>query len=73
MVLAGGIIPGQPIMNVLTKSAIPVLMAKEDTYAVASYIHDLTVKIRPSDTAKIDAVVKLIKYNVDLDEILKGM
>jgi BioD-like phosphotransacetylase family protein len=73
IVLSGGIVPDQPIMNLLSKAEIPVLLSESDTYDVATLIHDLTVKIRPRDTDKINAVVKLIKENVDLDAILKGM
>lgn len=70
IVLSGGITPEQPVMNLLAKAEIPVLLAKSDTYNVATTIHDLTVKIRPCDKEKIDTVVKLIKDNVDLDRIL---
>jgi BioD-like phosphotransacetylase family protein len=73
IILSGGIMPDAPIMNLLTKAQIPVLLAEEDTYDVATTIHDMTVKIRPCDKTKIDAVVKLIKDNVDITSILKGM
>ncbi len=73
IVLSGNIVPEQPIMNLLNKANIPVLLAKSDTYSVASCIHDLTVKIRPQDTAKINAVIKLIKDNVNLDRISGGI
>ncbi len=73
MILSGGITPDQPVMNLLQKSGIPVLLAKTDTYDVATVIHDLTVKIRPCDKDKIDAVVKLVKDNINLDKILKGI
>ncbi|MDO8662484.1 MAG: AAA family ATPase [Candidatus Omnitrophota bacterium] len=73
IILSGGITPEQPIMNLLYKAQVPVLLAKSDTYDVATSIHDLTVKTRPRDKEKIDAVVKLIKDNVDVDRILKGM
>lgn len=73
MVLSGDYIPDTSIIALLNKAKIPVLLGKKDTYSVASFIHDLTVKLRPRDTAKINAVVKLIKDNVDLDKILKGM
>jgi len=73
IVLSGGITPEQPIMNLLYKAGVPVLLAKSDTYDVATSIHDLTVKIRPRDKEKIDAVVKLIKDNVDVDKILSRM
>lgn len=73
IILTGGITPDAPIMNLLSRAQIPVLLAKFDTYYVATCIHDLTVKIRPRDTDKINAVIKLIKDNVDLDTISKGM
>jgi BioD-like phosphotransacetylase family protein len=73
LVLSGGISPGEQIVNILNKSQIPVLLAKSDTYDVATTIHDLTVKIRPCDTDKVNAVVKLIKDHVDLEKIAKGI
>jgi len=73
MVLSCGITPEAPIMNLLEKAQIPVLLAKSDTYDVATCLHDLTVKIRPCDRDKIEAVVKLIQENVDFKKILKGI
>ncbi|MCX5700328.1 MAG: AAA family ATPase [Candidatus Omnitrophica bacterium] len=73
LVLTGGITPEQPIMNLLSKAGIPVLLSKLDTYHVATILHDLTVKIRPNDLEKIETVVKLIRRNVDLERILRGM
>ncbi|MCU0652384.1 MAG: AAA family ATPase [Candidatus Omnitrophica bacterium] len=73
VILTGESIPDKSIMELLSKVKIPVLFAKSDTYTVASDIHDLTVKIRPCDTSKISAVVKLVKDYVDLDTILKGI
>lgn len=73
IILTGGIIPSGPILYLLEKAKIPVLLAKADTYTAATCVHDLTVKIRPQDTAKINAVIKLVKENVDLGSILKGM
>jgi hypothetical protein len=70
IVLSGGITPDSPVMGLLQKAKIPVLLAKTDTYDVATSIYDLTVKIRPCDKDKIDAVVKLVKDNVDLNKIL---
>jgi len=73
IVLTGGINPDQGLLNLLQKAQIPVLMASEDTYDVATRLHDFTVKLRPRDKDKIEAVVKLVKDNVDLRKILKGM
>lgn len=73
IILSGGIIPDPSIMELLSRARIPVLLAKTDTYNVASRIHDMTVKIRPRDKHKIQEVVKLIKDHVDMEGILKGM
>jgi hypothetical protein len=73
IVLSGGIIPDKSTMDSLQKAGLPVLLSKSDTYTVAMSIHDLTVKIRPRDTAKINLAVKMIKHNVDLAKILKGI
>ena len=73
MVLTCGITPEPKIMDLLEKANIPVLLAKADTYDVATCVHDITVKIRPCDKDKIDAVEKLIKENIDFKKILKGI
>jgi phosphate acetyltransferase len=73
LVLSGGIVPDKAVMDQLEGAKIPVLLSEDDTYDVASTIHDLTVKIRPCDTAKVKEVIKLIHDDVDLDAILKGM
>jgi BioD-like phosphotransacetylase family protein len=73
IILSCGIIPDNSIMALLNQAKVPVLSAKFDTYTVTSAVHDLTVKIRPQDTTKIKTVIKLIKDNVDLNKILKGI
>ncbi len=73
LILTCGITPEPPLMELLVKANIPVLMAKADTYDVATCVHDITVKIRPCDKDKIEAVGKLIKENVDFKKILKGI
>jgi BioD-like phosphotransacetylase family protein len=73
LIISGGMMPETPMMNLLKEANIPVLLASLDTYTVSSSIHDLTVKIRPENTAKINMAVKLVKEHVDLNRILKGM
>jgi BioD-like phosphotransacetylase family protein len=73
IIITGGIVPDNAIMEQLRNAKIPVLFSKEDTYATASYVHDLTVKTRPRDTLKISAAVKLIRDYVDFEKILGGI
>jgi len=73
IILTGAIVPDKPLMDLLYKAGVPVLLTKSDTYNVATAVHDLTVKIRPQDKGKIEAVIKLIKNNVDFESILRGI
>jgi len=73
IVLTGDLLPGEDFINQTQQASIPVLLAKQDTYTVASSVHDLTVKIRPTDLEKIEIVKKLIRDYVDLDMIMKRM
>jgi BioD-like phosphotransacetylase family protein len=73
MILTGDTLADKSLADLLNKARLPVLLAKTDTYTAAACIHDLTVKIRPQDSVKINKVVELIKENVDLDKIFKGI
>jgi len=73
IVLTGNIIPHKSIMNLVEQTRIPVLLAKSDTYSVVSSIHDLMVKIRPQDKEKIEAVERMVKKHVELDNILNRL
>ena len=70
IVLTGKTIPHKTILNLVKKTDIPIIVAEEDTFTVASYIHDLVIKIRATDTEKIKATEKLVKEYVDIDRIL---
>ena len=71
IILTGGFLPHPEVLEVMKSTHIPVFVTELDTYTTASLIHDLTVKIRPQDTDKIDAVKKMVKEYVAIDEILK--
>jgi BioD-like phosphotransacetylase family protein len=73
IILSGGFIPDPKTRESLTKARIPLLLAKSDTYSVASTVHDMTVKIRPRDKSKIEKIEELVKEYVDLEAISQGM
>jgi len=66
IVLTGNVRPSQSILKVIRELPFPVLLAEEDSYHVASKVHDLTVKIRPGDTQKIQLIRDLIARHVDV-------
>ncbi|HEX3428932.1 MAG TPA: hypothetical protein VHS36_09005 [Candidatus Limnocylindrales bacterium] len=41
----------------------------EDTYVVASEIHDLLVKTHPADREKIELIKQLVAAHLDIDRI----
>jgi len=73
IILTGDLRPGPEVLELIKSMPIPVLLSKEETYRVASRVHDLTVKTRPSDTEKISLIRNLIAKNVDLKKILQKL
>jgi BioD-like phosphotransacetylase family protein len=73
MVLTGNLRPSPTVLKVIRSMPIPVLLTVEDSYQVASKVHDLTVKTRPGDTEKISLIRDLIAKNVDLEKILAAL
>jgi BioD-like phosphotransacetylase family protein len=71
IVLTGGIVPSKKIMTLIEDAKIPILLSKKHTYAAASQIHDLAIKIRPEDNEKTDMITRLVEKHVDIDKILK--
>lgn len=71
MILTGGFLPHPGVIEVMKSTNIPILLTEKDTYAAASIIHDLTVKIRPQDENKIEAVKNMVRDYVAIDEILR--
>ncbi|HTA94660.1 MAG TPA: AAA family ATPase, partial [Verrucomicrobiae bacterium] len=53
IVLTGGLRPPESILKIIRTMPIPVLLAQTDSYQVASKVHTLIVKTRPSDAEKI--------------------
>jgi hypothetical protein len=73
IVLTGGLRPGTPVLDVLRRMPFPVLLAQEDSYEVASKVHDMLVKTRPDDTEKIELIRGLIGHHVDVRRILSRL
>ena len=73
VVLTGNLRPGHSVLKAIREMPFPVLLAKDDSYQVASRVHDLTVKTRPGDTEKISLIRDLIAQNVDVNKILNAL
>jgi len=73
IVLTGGLQPGSGALRAVRAMRIPVLLAKEDSYQVASTVHDLTVKTRPTDGEKISLIRDIVAKNVNVKKILDSL
>ncbi len=73
LVLTGTTRPGPSVRQVLEQMPFPVLWSTEDSYEVASTVHNLIVKTRPGDTEKISLIRDIIANNVNVDKILKSL
>ncbi len=73
IVLSDGIAPGTGTLKLAKSLACPVLLSRDDSFQVASKVHDLIVKIRPDDTEKIRLVQSLIAKHVKLDKIIEAL
>jgi BioD-like phosphotransacetylase family protein len=73
IILTGNLRPDTAVLKLIRAMTIPVLLAEDDSYQVASKVHDLTVKTRPGDAEKITLIRDLIAKNVDVQKILSSL
>lgn len=73
IVLTGGFQPHDSVLQALNKLAVPVLLARKDSYRVASKVHDLTVKTRPRDSQKISLIRDVVARSVDVKKIIQSL
>jgi len=73
MILSGGVTPKRRVYNALKKAGIPTLVARSNTYDVASRVHDLTVKIKFRDHNKVKLVKEMVNKYVDIEKVIKSV
>jgi BioD-like phosphotransacetylase family protein len=73
IVLTGGLRPGGDVLKVIRSMPIPVLLTPEDSYQVASKVHDLNVKTRPDDAEKISLIRDIVAKNVNVKKIVETL
>lgn len=69
IILTGKTLPHPAIMDLLRHSRVPIMCSPKDTFTVASEVHDLMVKIRATDTPKIEHAAKLVGQHFDFTTI----
>jgi BioD-like phosphotransacetylase family protein len=70
LVLTGGYRPRQAVIDAISRADLFATLVGEDTYAVASKVHDLLVKTHAADREKIELIKALVADHLDIDRIL---
>ena len=70
LVLTGGYEPRPAVLDAIRRADLFATLVPEDTYVVASEIHDLLVKIHPADRDKIELIKSLVAEHLVIDRIL---
>ncbi len=73
IILTGDMTPSDRVLKLVREMPFPVLQSNKDSYAVASRVHDMTVKTRPDDTQKITLIRDLIAQHVNVRGILDAL
>jgi BioD-like phosphotransacetylase family protein len=70
IVLTGGYRPAPAILDAIRGADLFAMLVSEDTYAVASELHDLLVKTHPADAGKIAEIKALLWEYLFIDRVL---
>ena len=70
LVLTGGYAPSDVTVEAIRRADLFATLVPEDTYVVASSIHDLLVKTHPADAGKIAEIKALVWEHLFIDRIL---
>ena len=70
LVLSGGYRPSDKVIESIRRADLFATLVPEDTYAVASEVHDLLVKTHPADHGKIEEIKALVWEYLFIDRIL---
>lgn len=70
LVLTGGYRPRPAVIAAIRRADLFATLVRDDTYTVASEVHDLLVKTHAADREKIALIKDLVAANLDMDRIL---
>ena len=73
IVLTGNLRPGDAVLKAIREMPYPVLLASDDSYQVASRVHDLTVKTKPADAEKISLICDIVAKHINVKKIIDSL
>jgi phosphate acetyltransferase len=70
LVLTGGYRPRDAVLAAIRQADLGAVLVEEDTYTIASGVHDLLVKTHAGDREKIELIKALVEGFLDVGRIL---
>ena len=70
IVLTGGFVPGATRLAELRAASLFAYLVKSDTYSTAQAVDEILVKTHPTDTDKIDTIIRLVDGSLDIGDFL---
>jgi BioD-like phosphotransacetylase family protein len=71
IVFSGGERPREGDLEAIREAGIFAYLVEDETYQVASEVHDLLVKTYAADTAKIEVIRKVVAEHFDVDALIE--
>ena len=71
LILTGGYEPRPEVLSAVRHADLFTAIVDQDTYSVASGIHDLLVKTHPADVGKIELIKELVWEHLQMDRFLE--
>ena len=69
IVFTGGHHPHPKIMGLLKQTNIPLISVRQDSFAVATKISKMIIKLRAEDEGKIEKIDTMVEKHLDLDAL----
>ncbi len=70
IILTGGLLPAQEVINRARFLGVPMISVKEDTLSAAEIVERMIARIDPTDEKKIKTIKDEVARNVDMTKIL---
>ena len=72
ILLTSNVLPYPNLMQMLSRTNIPVMISSDDAYTVVAKINKMTIKTQPEDKDKFSIIEDLFKENMDVDTIINA-
>jgi BioD-like phosphotransacetylase family protein len=72
LILTGGYRPRPAVLEAIRRADLFATLVREDTYVVASEVHDLLVKTHPADLEKIEEIKELVWGHLEIEAVLRA-